>query len=274
MNQKLNFYQCIQLLSALAEKEIIQRDPENKNNILVYRSAGTEYPEGFYSQNLLSTASELVDDEEGQVIWSASWKKQLESLLISMQTHFGRGSVCDAKLFRRTKRCVFQMIGDMKASDFGTQNFLTHLLDDTIILDTEMLDENTIRLHMGHKTKYGELLVQKGDAVCGFYHKNKENGKGVSATMDISLHEDLHKNAVMADIFCLQAGRFQIESFIQADEYGANFSSERIWANDEKEPSLTPMPQLFVDGQFSKGFYNFVSGHRWRSKKSNADMLL
>lgn len=152
----------------------------------------------------------------------------------------------------------FKMIGDMKASDFGTQNFLTHSLDDTIILDTEMLDENSIRLHMGHKTKYGELLVQKGDAVCGFYHKNKENGKGVSATMDISLHEDLHKNAVMADIFCLQAGRFQIESFIQADEYGANFSLERIWANDEKEPSLTSMPQLFVDGQFSKGFYNFV----------------
>lgn len=152
----------------------------------------------------------------------------------------------------------FKMIGDMKASDFGTQNFLTHSLDDTIILDTEMLDENTIRLHMGHKTKYGELLVQKGDAVCGFYHKNKENGKGVSATMDISLYEDLHKNAVMADIFCLQAGRFQIESFIQADEYGANFSLERIWANDEKEPRLTSMPQLFVDGQFSKGFYNFV----------------
>lgn len=92
----------------------------------------------------------------------------------------------------------FKMIGDMKASDFGTQNFLTHSLDDTIILDTEMLDENSIRLHMGHKTKYGELLVQKGDAVCGFYHKNKENGKGVSATMDISLHEDLHKNAVIA----------------------------------------------------------------------------
>ena len=44
MNQKLNFYQCIQLLSALAEKKIIQRDPENKNNILVYRSVGTEYP--------------------------------------------------------------------------------------------------------------------------------------------------------------------------------------------------------------------------------------
>lgn len=89
--------------------------------------------------------------------------------------------------------------------------------------------------------------MQKGDAVCGFYHKNKENGKGVSATMDISLHEDLHKNAVMADIFCLQAGRFQIESFIQADEYGANFSLERIWANDEKEPRLTSMPQLMID---------------------------
>lgn len=108
MNQKLNFYQCIQLLSALAEKEIIQRDPENKNNILVYRSAGTEYPEGFYSQNLLSLHQSWLMMKKDKVIWSASWKKQLESLLISMQTHFGRGSVCDAKLFRRTKRCVFQ----------------------------------------------------------------------------------------------------------------------------------------------------------------------
>lgn len=51
----------------------------------------------------------------------------------------------------------FKMIDDMKASDFGVQHFLTHSLDDTMILDTEMLDENTIRLHMGHKTKYGEF---------------------------------------------------------------------------------------------------------------------
>ncbi len=179
--------------------------------------------------------------------------------IIWKQCDTSEKEVCVMQNYSDEQRdAFFKMIDDMKASDFGVQHFLTHLLDDTIILDTEMLDENTIRLHMGHKTKYGELLVQKGDAVCGFYHKNKENGKGVSATMDISLHEDLHKNAVIADIFCLQAGRFQIESFIQADEYGANFSLERIWANDEKEPRLTSMPQLFVDGQFSKGFYNFV----------------
>lgn len=28
----------------------------------------------------------------------------------------------------------FKMIGDMKASDFGTQNFLTHSLDDILTL--------------------------------------------------------------------------------------------------------------------------------------------
>lgn len=179
--------------------------------------------------------------------------------IIWKQCDTSEKEVCVMQNYSDEQRdAFFKMIDDMKASDFGVQHFLTHSLDDTMILDTEMLDENTIRLHMGHKTKYGELLVQKGDAVCGFYHKNKENGKGVSATMDISLHEDLHKNAVMADIFCLQAGRFQIQSFIQADEYGANFSMKYIWANDEKEPRLTSMPQLFVDGQFSKGFYNFV----------------
>ena len=101
MNQKLNFYQCIQLLSALAEKKIIQRDPENKNNILVYRSA-------FTLRICCPLHQSWLMMKKDKVIWSASWKKQLESLLISMQTHFGRGSVCDAKLFRRTKRCVFQ----------------------------------------------------------------------------------------------------------------------------------------------------------------------
>ena len=94
MNQKLNFYQCIQLLSALAEKKIIQRDPENKNNILVHRSAGTEYPEGFYSQNLLSTASELGDDEDGQ------------SYLVSqLEEATGEPAHFDADPFRK-RECV------------------------------------------------------------------------------------------------------------------------------------------------------------------------
>lgn len=94
MNQKLNFYQCIQLLSALVEKKIIQRDPENENNILVHRFAGTEYPEGFYSENLLSTASELVDDDEGQ------------SYLVSqLEEATGKPAHFDADLFQKRK-CV------------------------------------------------------------------------------------------------------------------------------------------------------------------------
>ena len=33
----LNFCQCINLLSKLIKKGILQKDPNNENNILVYR---------------------------------------------------------------------------------------------------------------------------------------------------------------------------------------------------------------------------------------------
>lgn len=62
----------------------------------------------------------------------------------------------------------FKMIDDMKASDFGVQHFLTHSLDDTMILDTEMLDENTIRLHMGHKTKYEDIAFEEAEKMDGY----------------------------------------------------------------------------------------------------------
>lgn len=63
---QLNFYQCIQLLTALTEKGLIHKDPDNPNNIFVYRNAGKTSPEGFYSENLLSTASDLAKDSSAQ----------------------------------------------------------------------------------------------------------------------------------------------------------------------------------------------------------------
>lgn len=71
----LDYYNCVRLLERLVELDVIQRDPENKDNILVYRDAAEidpsdryapNWPEGWYSENLMSIASELTSDEEGQ----------------------------------------------------------------------------------------------------------------------------------------------------------------------------------------------------------------
>ena len=67
-DEQLNFYQCIQLLDALVANDQIQQDPQNKQNILVYRSAGEDTPEGWYSQNLMSAASELANQPDEQKI--------------------------------------------------------------------------------------------------------------------------------------------------------------------------------------------------------------
>lgn len=63
---KLTFCQCVNLLTRLVENGALQKDPNNENNILVYRTGGNKNPEGWYSQNILSLASELSKDEKGQ----------------------------------------------------------------------------------------------------------------------------------------------------------------------------------------------------------------
>ena len=41
---------------------ILHADPNNSNNILVYRAAGTGNPEGWYSENILSVAGDLASN--------------------------------------------------------------------------------------------------------------------------------------------------------------------------------------------------------------------
>lgn len=67
-DKKLNFYNTLELLHCAIKHEILQQDPNNNNNILVYRLAGTESPEGWYSQNVHDVAREMFEDPkcEGQ----------------------------------------------------------------------------------------------------------------------------------------------------------------------------------------------------------------
>lgn len=66
MDEPLIYIECVQLLEKLVENGYIKKDPNNADNILVYRQAGAENPEGWYTENLMSSASDLMRDEKGQ----------------------------------------------------------------------------------------------------------------------------------------------------------------------------------------------------------------
>lgn len=79
----LNFYNCLRLLSECIYREIIKRDPNNKNHILVYRNAGTINPEGWYSENVMDIAKELKEDRDGQAILIQALKEKNVDFKIS-----------------------------------------------------------------------------------------------------------------------------------------------------------------------------------------------
>lgn len=58
------FLGLMYIIDELLKTGILQYDPENHDNMLVYRSAGENNPEGWYSQNILSAVSELFQDKK------------------------------------------------------------------------------------------------------------------------------------------------------------------------------------------------------------------
>ena len=68
--EKLNFYNCLKLVEKAVENGILYKDKNNKDNILVYCSAGTvngeEIPEGWRSLNAHTVAQDLLEDTEAQ----------------------------------------------------------------------------------------------------------------------------------------------------------------------------------------------------------------
>ena len=61
----MDFLNCLSLLRELTRKQIIKKDENVRNNILVYRSGNENFPEGWYSETIVEVASELVNDSEG-----------------------------------------------------------------------------------------------------------------------------------------------------------------------------------------------------------------
>lgn len=64
---KKTFLGLVYIINELLKAGVLQYDPENHDNMLVYRSAGENNPEGWYSQNILSAVSELFQDKKKQM---------------------------------------------------------------------------------------------------------------------------------------------------------------------------------------------------------------
>ena len=63
----LNFIEMTWLLKWLLDHDILNYDPDDRNRMLMYRSAppdGNLYKEGWYSEPILDIASELCNDED------------------------------------------------------------------------------------------------------------------------------------------------------------------------------------------------------------------
>lgn len=62
----MDFYNCLRLLNECIDAGLIQRSPRFKNYILVYRAGKDGVLEGWYEENLLVAAAELLKNVSGQ----------------------------------------------------------------------------------------------------------------------------------------------------------------------------------------------------------------
>ena len=62
MTFPLPFINVVEILDTGIKEGIFTRDPKNKDNMLVYMRETKDHPEGWYSQNILSAASDLYNN--------------------------------------------------------------------------------------------------------------------------------------------------------------------------------------------------------------------
>ena len=65
LNKKGEKYlRILRLIDKAIKDGILHVDPNNENNILVYRLAGPNTPEGWYSENVHTIARELLNNRQ------------------------------------------------------------------------------------------------------------------------------------------------------------------------------------------------------------------
>lgn len=67
MGEIQTFLGMLYIVEDLLNKGLLQYDPNNKNNMLVYHSAGTTSPEGWYSENIQSAVSDLFNTPDDRL---------------------------------------------------------------------------------------------------------------------------------------------------------------------------------------------------------------
>lgn len=65
---ELDFYNCIRVIDTLIKGNVLMKDPNRENSVLIYRAGSEKHPEGWYSENIHDAARELSRDAEGQEI--------------------------------------------------------------------------------------------------------------------------------------------------------------------------------------------------------------
>lgn len=86
IDKENKFIKIVNEIHEAIKKGVLKEDPNNKDNILVYRLAGNVDPEGWYSENILNVASELINDENNyksfkEVIYMKKPSTKLSELL-------------------------------------------------------------------------------------------------------------------------------------------------------------------------------------------------
>lgn len=66
MEFPMKFINVVELLKFAVDAKLIQQNPENKNQILIYFTKSKDYPEGFYWENVLDAAQDLLTKPDDQ----------------------------------------------------------------------------------------------------------------------------------------------------------------------------------------------------------------
>ena len=80
--ETLCFANMVEILDCAVKNGVITQNPEDRNEVAVYREAGSNIPAGWYWVNIFDAASELFEDKEGQdYFFEVFEKKSIEPTL-------------------------------------------------------------------------------------------------------------------------------------------------------------------------------------------------
>ena len=115
----MRFMECVNLLSDCVNTNLVLKDPNIPENILIYRDKGTEFPGGWYSENIFTVARELMNDDKGvQTLTSALAHRK------ALLEQYGRQAVnyvVNLLTNRRCNRCGHTVLQEPEGDEYPYQ---------------------------------------------------------------------------------------------------------------------------------------------------------